>query len=166
MKLLVIATAALALLGTGSTYAQTIEISPNGSRRAAPAPAEYFTGSVIVEPLIGAKDSMPATGGLVTFAPGARSAWHTHPAGQILIVIAGTGWVQEDGGEKREIKPSDVIWTPPGVKHWHGATASNAISFRARRSGSSELRPRTNGEMRLPPRDRVVHPRLFLLDGS
>src|SRR5437764_11284359 len=79
MKLLVIATAALALLGTGSTYAQTIEISPNGSRRAAPAPAEYFTGSVIVEPLIGAKDSMPATGGLVTFAPGARSAWAYAP---------------------------------------------------------------------------------------
>jgi quercetin dioxygenase-like cupin family protein len=71
---------------------------------------------------------MPATGGLVTFAPGARSAWHTHPAGQILIVTAGTGWVQEEGGEKREIKPGDVIWTPPGVKHWHGATATTSMS--------------------------------------
>lgn len=106
MKLLVIATAALALLGTGSTYAQTIEISPNGSRRAAPAPAEYFTGSAIVEPLFGAKDSMPATGGLVTFVPGARSAWHTHPAGQILIVIAGTGWVQEKAARSARSSPA------------------------------------------------------------
>jgi quercetin dioxygenase-like cupin family protein len=128
MKLLVIATAMLALLGTGSTCAQTMEISPNGSRRAASAPAEYFTGPVIVEPLFGAKDSMPATGGLVTFAPGARSAWHTPPAGQILIVTAGAGWVKEEGGEKREIKPGDVIWTPPGVKHWHGATATTSMS--------------------------------------
>jgi quercetin dioxygenase-like cupin family protein len=128
MRLLVMATVALLLLGAGSTYAQTMEISPNGSRPVAPAPAEYFTGSVIVEPLFGAKDSMRATGGLVTFAPGGRSAWHTHPAGQILIVTAGTGWVQEEGGEKREAKPGDVIWTPPGVKHWHGATATTSMT--------------------------------------
>jgi quercetin dioxygenase-like cupin family protein len=128
MKLLLMAAAALLLLGAGSIRAQMMEISPNGSRHAAPAPAEYFTGSVIVEPLFGAKDSMPATGGLVTFVPGARSAWHTHPAGQILIITAGTGWVQEEGGEKREIKPGDVIWTPPGVKHWHGATATTSMS--------------------------------------
>lgn len=128
MKRFAIATAALVLLGAGPTYAQTMEISPNGSRRAAPPPVEYFTGSVIVEPLFGAKDGMPATGGLVAFAPGARSAWHTHPAGQILIVTAGAGWVQEQGGEKREIKAGDVIWTPPGVKHWHGATATTSMS--------------------------------------
>ena len=67
-------------------------------------------------------------GGLVTFTPGARSAWHTHPAGQLLIVTSGTGWVQEEGGAKHEIKPGDVIWTPPGVKHWHGATATNSMS--------------------------------------
>jgi mannose-6-phosphate isomerase-like protein (cupin superfamily) len=60
--------------------------------------------------------------------PGARSAWHSHPGGQYLIVTSGTGWVQEEGGQKREIKPGDVIWTPPGVKHWHGATATNAMS--------------------------------------
>ena len=75
-----------------------------------------------------AKDGMPAAGGLVTFAPGARSAWHTHPAGQLLIVTSGTGWVQEEGGAKREIKPADVIWTPPGVKHWHGASTTNGMS--------------------------------------
>jgi quercetin dioxygenase-like cupin family protein len=91
-------------------------------------PAEYFTGSVIVDPLFSANEHTPATGGHVTFAPGARSAWHTHPAGQILIVTSGTGWVQDEGGEKREIKPGDVIWTPPGVKHWHGATATTAMS--------------------------------------
>lgn len=94
----------------------------------AKAPPEHFTGSVILEPFFGIKDSMPSTGGLVTFEPGARSAWHTHPAGQTLIVTSGTGWVQEEGGEKREIKPGDVIWTPPGVKHWHGATATTFMS--------------------------------------
>ena len=128
MKPLVIATAALALISTGLAYAQSMEISPNGSRHASLAPAEYFTGSVIVVPLFSAKGSMSITGGLVTFAPGALSAWHRHPAGQILIVTAGTGWVQEEGGEKREVKPGDVIWTPPGVKHWHGATATTSMS--------------------------------------
>ena len=93
--------------------------------------AEYFTGSVIVDPLYDANENRQSTGGLVTFAPGARSAWHTHPAGQILIVTSGTGWVQEEGGEKREIKPGDVIWTPPGVKHWHGATATTSMSHLA-----------------------------------
>ena len=71
---------------------------------------------------------MRSTGGHVTFEPGARSAWHTHPAGQILIVTSGVGWVQEWNGDKREIRPGDVIWTPPGVKHWHGATATNEMS--------------------------------------
>lgn len=71
---------------------------------------------------------MHSTGGLVTFAPGARSAWHTHPGGQLIIVTSGTGWIQQEGGPKREIKPGDVIWTPPGIKHWHGATAANSMS--------------------------------------
>lgn len=78
--------------------------------------------------MYGANEHLPQTGGLVTFAPGARSAWHTHPGGQILIVASGTGWVQEEGGAKREIKPGDVIWTPPGMKHWHGATATTSMS--------------------------------------
>jgi quercetin dioxygenase-like cupin family protein len=128
MKPLIAATISIALLGAVPTYAQKMEVSPNGSRSSSKGPAEYFTGSVIVEPLFGAKDDMQSTGGLVTFEPGARSAWHTHPAGQVLIVTSGTGWVQEEGGEKREIKPGDVIWTPPGVKHWHGATATNFMS--------------------------------------
>ncbi len=118
----------LALIAAAPAYAENTEISPNGSRPSVMGPAEYFTGSVIIDPLFGGNDNMHAVGGLVTFAPGARSAWHTHPAGQILVVTSGTGWVQEEGGEKREIKPGDVIWTPPGVKHWHGATATNAMS--------------------------------------
>jgi 4-carboxymuconolactone decarboxylase len=68
------------------------------------------------------------SGASVTFVPGARSAWHTHPLGQTLIVTAGTGWVQQEGGEKHEITPGDVIWTPPGVKHWHGATATHGMT--------------------------------------
>jgi quercetin dioxygenase-like cupin family protein len=105
-----------------------MEVSVNGSRPASKGAAENFTGSVVVEPLFATTDSMYSIGGHVTFAPGARAAWHTHPAGQILIVTSGTGWVQEHGGEKRVIKPGDVIWTPPGVKHWHGATATNGMS--------------------------------------
>jgi quercetin dioxygenase-like cupin family protein len=107
--------------------AESSVVSANGSRPSTSGPAANFTGTVIVEPLFGEKASIPATGGQVTFAPGARSAWHTHPAGQILIITDGTGWVQEEGGPKREVKPGDVIWTPPGVKHWHGATAGNAM---------------------------------------
>ena len=79
-------------------------------------------------PLFGATAHTRASGGHVTFEPGARSAWHTHPAGQTLIVTSGVGWVQEWGGVKREIRPGDVVWTPPGVKHWHGAAATSGMS--------------------------------------
>ena len=128
MKRIIPAAVSLALIGAAPAYAESMKISPNGSRPSAKGAAEYFTGSVIVDPLFGANENMAASGGHVTFEPGARSAWHTHPAGQILIVTSGTGWVQEEGGGKREIKPGDVIWTPPGVKHWHGATATNSMS--------------------------------------
>src|SRR4051794_19515319 len=124
-----IATAvALAALAATPAGAESTQISQNGSRPSAKGSAQYFTGSAIVDPLYAANDSTSSSGGLITFEPGARSAWHTHPAGQVLIVTSGTGWVQEEGGQKREIKPGDVIWTPPGVKHWHGATATNSMS--------------------------------------
>jgi quercetin dioxygenase-like cupin family protein len=128
MKSIIAIASLLALLGAAPASAQRAQISPNGSRPSAKGPPQYFTGSVIVDPLYAANDSTSSIGGLVTFEPGARSAWHTHPGGQYLIVTSGTGWVQEEGGQKREIKPGDVIWTPPGVKHWHGATATNAMS--------------------------------------
>jgi len=105
-----------------------MQISPKESRPSSKGPAAYFTGSTTVDPLFPASEHMRSSGGLVTFEPGARSAWHTHPGGQILIVVSGMGWIQEEGGPKREIKPGDVIWTPPGVKHWHGATATTAMS--------------------------------------
>ena len=105
-----------------------IEIKPNGSRPSAKGPAHNFTGSVVIDPLFDASAHTHATGGLVTFEPGARTAWHTHPAGQTLIVTSGTGWVQESGGERQQIQPGDVIWIPPNVKHWHGATTTNRMS--------------------------------------
>src|SRR5829696_8799392 len=122
---------AAVLLSAVPAAAESMVISRNGLRPSFTGAAANFTGSVIVEPLYAANDHTSSTGGHVVFAPGARSAWHTHPAGQILIVTSGTGWVQEEGGEKREIKPGDVIWTPPGVKHWHGATATNSMSHTA-----------------------------------
>jgi quercetin dioxygenase-like cupin family protein len=105
-----------------------MEVWTNGSRPSTRGPAANFAGSVIVTPYYRANEKTPSSGSLVSFEPGARSAWHTHPAGQVLIVQSGTGWVQEEGGPKIEVKPGDVIWTPPGVKHWHGALATNGMS--------------------------------------
>lgn len=102
------------------------------TRNSAPPPqmreAENFTGSVGVEPLLEATIPSRLAGGRVTFAPGARTNWHSHPMGQTLIVTAGAGWVQQEGGEKQEIKLGDVVWTPPGVKHWHGATTTDRLT--------------------------------------
>ena len=105
-----------------------MEITRNGSQPSGKGPAEYLTGSVRVDPLFQAHDPGRATGGLVTFEPGARSNWHTHPRGQTLIVISGVGWTQWWGERKQEIRPGDIIWCPPGEKHWHGATATTAMS--------------------------------------
>ena len=105
-----------------------VDITRHGSRPSVRGPAQTFTGSVIVDPLLDATEHTRATGGLVTFEPGARTAWHTHPAGQTLIVTSGTGWVQELGGQRRHLQPGDVIWIPPDVKHWYGATATNRMS--------------------------------------
>jgi quercetin dioxygenase-like cupin family protein len=121
----------LAGLTAGPAAAESMQVFPNGSRPTVRGPAANFTGAVRVDPQFGALDQSRVSAGHVMFEPGARSAWHTHPAGQILIVTSGTGWVQEWNGQKREIKPGDVIWTPPGVRHWHGATATNAMSHLA-----------------------------------
>ncbi len=91
-------------------------------------PSQYFTGSVRIDPLFDPPEPAHSYGALVTFEPGARSAWHTHPLGQTLIVTAGCGWTQCWGEPKEEIRPGDVIWCPPGKKHWHGATATTAMS--------------------------------------
>jgi quercetin dioxygenase-like cupin family protein len=107
---------------------QTITITRSDSRPSSKGSAQYFTGAVRIDPLFQAKDPSHTSGAYVTFEPGARSAWHTHPLGQTLIVTAGTGWVQQEGGKKQEIKPGDVIWIPPGVKHWHSATAPDGMT--------------------------------------
>jgi quercetin dioxygenase-like cupin family protein len=127
MKTINAAAVSLALLGGAPALAESMVISTNGSRPNVSGSPNNFSGAVVVEPLYPANDHIRASGGHVTFAPGARSAWHTHPAGQVLIVTDGMGWVQEEGGAKREIKPGDVVWCPPGVKHWHGATATSGM---------------------------------------
>ena len=105
-----------------------MDVSRNGSRPSTKGPAEYFTGSVRIEHLFDAKDPARAAAALVTFEPGARTAWHTHPLGQRLIVMSGVGWTQVEDGAVHEIRPGDVIWCPPDVKHWHGATPNTAMS--------------------------------------
>ena len=105
-----------------------MNIKRSGSQLSAEGPAEYFTGIVRVEPLFQAPHPGRAMGASVTFEPGARTAWHTHPLGQTLIVTSGLGWAQCWEGPIEEIRPGDVVWFPPGEKHWHGATPSTAMT--------------------------------------
>jgi quercetin dioxygenase-like cupin family protein len=107
---------------------QSIQITSNRSTPSVIGDPAQFSGHAVIDPLFPANEFTGATGGLVTFAPGARTAWHTHPAGQMLIVTEGKGWVQEEGAEKREIKPGDVVWIPVGVNHWHGATDTSGMA--------------------------------------
>jgi 4-carboxymuconolactone decarboxylase len=107
---------------------QTITITRSGSQPSRQAPAQYFTGSVRIDPLFETKDPSNMSGSYVTFEPGARSAWHTHPLGQTLIVTAGTGRVQRWGDPVEEIRPGDVVWIPPDQKHWHGASPTTSMT--------------------------------------
>ena len=104
-----------------------MEIKRSGSQPSGKGPAEWFTGVVRIDPLFG-PDPARVGGALVTFEPGARTAWHTHPLGQTLFVMSGCGWARREGGPIEEIRPGDVVWIPPGERHWHGATASTAMS--------------------------------------
>ena len=99
-----------------------------GSQPSTKGSEEYFTGSVRIDPLFQAHDPARAVGANVTFEPGARTAWHTHPLGQTLIITYGCGWIQCWDCPKEEIHPGDVVWIPPGEKHWHGATATTAMT--------------------------------------
>jgi quercetin dioxygenase-like cupin family protein len=107
---------------------QAIKITRSGSQPSRQGPAENFTGSVRIDPLFNANAPSRASGARVTFEPGARTAWHTHPLGQTLIVTAGSGWVRQWGGPIQEIREGDVVWIPPGQKHWHGATATTGMT--------------------------------------
>ena len=105
-----------------------MQITRSGSQPSGKGPAEYFTGVVRVDPLFQAPNPARVSGASVTFEPGARTAWHTHPLGQTLIVTAGSGSVRREGGSIEEIHPGDVIWFPPGEKHWHGASPTTAMT--------------------------------------
>ena len=108
-----------------------MEIKRAGSQPSGKGPADWFTGTVCIDPLFQTPEPARAAGASVTFEPGARTAWHTHPLGQTLIVTAGAGWVQREGGPRENIYPGDVVWFSPGEKHWHGATATTAVTHTA-----------------------------------
>ena len=105
-----------------------MEIKRAGSQPSGKGPAEWLTGTVRIDPLFQATEPARAAGNRVTFEPGARTAWHTHPLGQTLIVASGCGWAQRWGGPIEEIRPDDVVWFLPGEKHWHGATPTTAMT--------------------------------------
>jgi quercetin dioxygenase-like cupin family protein len=105
-----------------------MEIKRNGTQPSGQGPAEWFTGTVRIDPLFQPNDSTRANGSSVTFEPGARSAWHSHPLGQTLIVTSGCGRVQSWGTPIEDIRPGDVVWCPPGEKHWHGAAPTTAMA--------------------------------------
>ena len=119
---------ALTLMTSSQPRSGTLDIKRNGSQPSRRGQAEYFTGIVRIDPLFQAPDPARVGAGQVTFAPGARTAWHTHPLGQTLIITAGLGWVQREGGPIEEVRPGDVIWIPPDLKHWHGASPATAIT--------------------------------------
>jgi len=105
-----------------------MEIKRCGSQPSAKGPADYFTGTVRIDAPFAGEDPARVGGATVTFEPSARTAWHTHPLGQTLIVTAGLGWVQREGGPVEEIRPGDIVWFAPGEKHWHGATSTTAMT--------------------------------------
>jgi quercetin dioxygenase-like cupin family protein len=105
-----------------------MEITRSATKPSAKGPADWFTGNVRIDPLFDANESRRAVSATVTFEPGARTAWHTHPLGQTLIIVSGLGWVQREGGTVEEVRPGDVVWFEPNEKHWHGASATNGMS--------------------------------------
>lgn len=128
MKHIALFALSVVFLGASMAHAQEIEITPSGSQSPAKGSTQSFAGTATIDLLFAARDPTHVSVGRVTFEPGARTAWHTHPAGQILIVTAGTGWIQQWGGKRRTIREGDVVWIPPGVKHWHGASATDSMT--------------------------------------
>lgn len=105
-----------------------MHITKNGSQPSIKGNEDWFTGTVRIDPLFAKEEATKAAGALVIFEPGARTAWHTHPAGQTLIVVSGLGWVQKEGEDIQEIQPGDVIYVDPNERHWHGASPNKAMS--------------------------------------
>jgi quercetin dioxygenase-like cupin family protein len=127
---LAVARVAAAQTSTVTTHRRngTMQITRIGTQASRPGPTEYFTGTVRLDPLFPVREPGRVSAGSVTFEPAARTAWHTHPLGQTLIITAGFGWVQREGGPIEEVRPGDIIWFPPGLKHWHGATPTTAMT--------------------------------------
>jgi quercetin dioxygenase-like cupin family protein len=125
----------LARVAAGASLSQhpevPMEIKRSGSQPSTKGPADWFTGTVRIDPLFQVHAPARAAGASVTFEPGARTAWHTHPLGQTLIITAGCGRVQREGGPVEEVRPGDVVWFPPGEKHWHGAAPTTAMTHLA-----------------------------------
>ncbi|MDP3070094.1 MAG: cupin domain-containing protein [Opitutaceae bacterium] len=113
---------------TTKSHTMEIQITRTGSKPSVKGPADWFTGTTRIDPLFDPTESARAGAAHVTFEPGARTAWHTHPLGQRLIVTSGLGWVQGEGSPVQEIRPGDVVWFPPGLRHWHGATPTTAMT--------------------------------------
>lgn len=113
---------------TQPTQPEAIQIKGISARPSSVGSADLFTGTVVVDGLFGPNLHSQGSGGWVTFTPGARTAWHSHPVGQTLVVTSGQGWVQAWGEPRQPLQPGDVVWIPPGVKHWHGASATHAMS--------------------------------------
>ena len=119
---------AICVGAVAQTSAPQITITPMTAQKVITGVPDRFTGSVRVQSLFDPTEPSRTSGGVVTFQPGARSAWHTHPLGQILIVTDGVGWIQQWGSPVQVIRKGDVVWIPPGVKHWHGATPTTAMT--------------------------------------
>ncbi|SHM65669.1 Cupin domain protein [Roseibium suaedae] len=118
------------ILSASAAFAQSVEITRHPDRAGMTGSADWFTGTAYVSPVFG-PNMNDVSAGEVTFLPGARSAWHTHPGGQMLVVTHGTGWTQERGQEKQVIRAGDVVWCPPDVEHWHGATDTTSMTHYA-----------------------------------
>jgi quercetin dioxygenase-like cupin family protein len=116
------------LLADTTRRKKTMDIKRSGSRPSSKGPDAWFTGNVRVDPLFQAGEPARVSGGHVTFEPGARTMWHTHPLGQTIIITSGVGRVQCEGGPVEEVHPGDIVWFPPKEKHWHGATATTAMT--------------------------------------
>jgi quercetin dioxygenase-like cupin family protein len=117
-----------------------MKVTRIGSQPSAKGLSEWFTGTVRIDQPFSASDPARVAGAVVTFEPGARTAWHTHPLGQTLIVTAGSGWAQHEGGPIDDIRPGDLVWFEPGEKHWHGATPTTAVTHIA-------IQERLNGDV-------------------
>jgi len=128
MKSLQIAFAVALIASSAASFAEDMVIARSTDLPTTAGPVERFTGAVHNDFIFKPQAPSNLSAGMVTFAPGGRSAWHSHPLGQTLVVTSGTGWVQEEGGVKHQIGIGDVVWTPPGVKHWHGATPTSGMT--------------------------------------